>query len=95
MGGRTVYAAVFDAGMGYRNTNTSGVATGDQPESMYAILGGDRFNDHCCFDYGNAELHPGDAGPGTMEDEWNLGHEPPRRRTGTVDHGGPREWPLW
>ena len=47
VGGRTVYAAVFDAGMGYRNTNTSGVATGDQPESMYAILGGDRFNDHC------------------------------------------------
>jgi hypothetical protein len=28
-------------------------------------------------------------------DERNLGHEPPRRRTGTVDHGGPREWPRW
>ena len=51
-----VYAAVFEAGMGYRNVNTTGVATGDQPESMYAVLGGDRFNDKCCFDYGNAEL---------------------------------------
>jgi hypothetical protein len=78
--GRTIYAAVFDAGMGYRNTNTSGIAKGDQPESMYAVLGGDRFNDRCCFDYGNAELHPGDAGPGTMEaiswtnGTWGMSH---------------------
>ena len=34
VGGHTVYAAVFDAGMGYRNVNTSGIATGDEPESM-------------------------------------------------------------
>ena len=61
VGGRIVYAAVFDAGMGYRNVNTSGVATGDAPESMYAVLGGDRYNDHCCFDYGNAEMHLGES----------------------------------
>ena len=103
VGGRTVYAAVFDAGMGYRNTNTSSVAMGDAPESMYAVLGGSRYSecdnqqhllvlgltfvrllsgadDHCCFDYGNAEMHPRDAGPGTMEaiswtnGTWGMSH---------------------
>ena len=48
VGGRTVYAAVFDAGMGYRNTNTSGIATGDQPESMYAVLGATVPLKECC-----------------------------------------------
>ena len=31
-----VYAAVFEGGMGYRRENTSGVAVGDEPESMCA-----------------------------------------------------------
>lgn len=88
-GGRIVYAAVFDAGMGYRNTNTSGIATGDQPESMYSVLGGDRFNDHCCFDYGNAELHPGDAGPGTME---GAPLSPPALRLRAPIHVCHQEW---
>ncbi|KAL3906113.1 MAG: hypothetical protein SGPRY_010672 [Prymnesium sp.] len=34
VGGHPVYAAVFEGGMGYRNDNTSGVATGDAPETM-------------------------------------------------------------
>jgi Alpha-L-arabinofuranosidase B, catalytic len=46
-----VYVA---AGTGYRDDHTSGIATGDQPEGMYAILDGTHYNAGCCFDYGNA-----------------------------------------
>ena len=53
--------------MGYRRENTSGVATGDEPESMYMVAGGKHFNDQCCFDYGNAEIDAIDHGAGTME----------------------------
>ena len=35
---------------------TRGVATGDEPESMYMVTAGDRYNGACCFDYGNAEV---------------------------------------
>ena len=47
--------------------NTSGVAKGDQPETIYMVLSGQHFNGGCCFDYGNAESFIGDAGAGTME----------------------------
>lgn len=47
--------------------NTSGVAQGAEPESMYSIFGGRKYNDKCCFDYGNAESDGGDDGDGTME----------------------------
>ena len=36
VGGKPVYAAVFEGGMGYRRETTTGIATGDDPESMYA-----------------------------------------------------------
>ena len=51
----------------YRNIKTKGVATGDQPESMYMVLDGTRFSSPCCFDYGNAETDGKDDGNGTME----------------------------
>lgn len=51
----------------YRNDNTTGLAVGDQPQSIYAVFGGGHYNDVCCFDYGNAEDHIGADGPGTME----------------------------
>jgi len=54
-------------GVGYRNNKTSGVATGDQPEAMYMVLDGTRYNQWCCFDYGNAETDNTDDGSGTME----------------------------
>ena len=66
--------------MGYRRDNTSGVATGDEPESLYMVTSGTRFNDACCFDYGNAETHIGDDGAGTMEaiswtnGTWGMSH---------------------
>ena len=43
--GHPVYAAVFEGQMGYRNDSTSGVATGDEPESIYMVVAGGHFND--------------------------------------------------
>jgi len=67
VGGYPVYAAFFEGGMGYRNNKTSGIATGDQPESMYMVAGGKHYNNKCCWDYGNAETTNNDDGEGTME----------------------------
>ncbi|MBP2328849.1 hypothetical protein JOF56_009234 [Kibdelosporangium banguiense] len=67
VGGRKAYGVFVAPGTGYRNNNTNGVATGDQPEGMYAILDGTHYNGGCCFDYGNAERNSRDNGNGTME----------------------------
>jgi hypothetical protein len=40
LGGRHVWSAVFEGGMGYRNNTSSGVATGDQPQSIYMVASG-------------------------------------------------------
>jgi hypothetical protein len=53
--------------MGYRNDATSGVAQGDASATIYVVTSGVHYNDKCCWDYGNAERVPVDAGPGTME----------------------------
>jgi non-reducing end alpha-L-arabinofuranosidase len=65
--GHPAYAAYFEGAMGYRNNKTSGIATGDNPESMYMVTSGTHFNAACCFDYGNAETTNNDDGAGTME----------------------------
>jgi hypothetical protein len=65
--GHRAYGVFVAPGTGYRNNNTSGIATGDQPEGMYAIFDGSHFNGGCCFDYGNAERNSRDNGNGTME----------------------------
>jgi len=78
--GRKVYSAYFEpvdmypgaphpkeVGVGYRNDNTTGVAKGDEPETLYAVMSGTHYNNGCCFDYGNAETGIFDAGDGTME----------------------------
>ena len=57
----------FTGRMGYRNNKTNGIATGDNPESMYMVTSGTYYNDLCCFDYGNAETDNFDDGAGTME----------------------------
>ncbi|WNV85423.1 alpha-L-arabinofuranosidase B [Umezawaea sp. Da 62-37] len=67
VGGHKAYGIYVAPGTGYRNNNTNGVATGDQPEGMYAIFDGTHFNGGCCFDYGNAERNSRDNGNGTME----------------------------
>ncbi|KAH8057226.1 alpha-L-arabinofuranosidase [Aureococcus anophagefferens] len=86
LGGRSVYSLYFEGGMGYRNDNTSGVAVGDEPETIYMVASGRRaarhYNDKCCFDYGNAETDDNDEGAGTMEAVY-FGNA-----NGGLNHGG-------
>jgi hypothetical protein len=67
VGGHKAYGVFVSPGTGYRNNHTNGVATGDNPEGMYAVLDGTHYNGGCCFDYGNAETDSHDDGNGTME----------------------------
>src|ERR1700759_3663191 len=67
VGGHQAYGAFIEPGMGLRDDDTNGIATGDQPEGMYWIVDGQHYNDGCCFDYGNAEIDSRDDGNGTME----------------------------
>ena len=67
IGGHKAYGVFIEPGMGLRDNDTTGIATGDQPEGMYWVLNGQHFNDGCCYDYGNAEIDSRDDGNGTME----------------------------
>jgi hypothetical protein len=54
--GHRVYGAYVEPGMGYRTNNTDnkpcpGVATGNEPETVYMVASGTHFNGACCFDY--------------------------------------------
>jgi len=62
-----VYGMWFDPGFGYHVDQTKGIATGNEPESIYAVMSGKHFNGGCCFDYGNSETNNRDDGCGTME----------------------------
>jgi hypothetical protein len=46
---------------------TTGIATGNEPESIYAVMSGTHYNGGCCFDYGNSETNDRDDGAGAME----------------------------
>lgn len=50
LGGRAVYGARFEGSQGYRNDNTSAVATGDDSETIYMVVDGTHFNNKCCFE---------------------------------------------
>lgn len=65
--GQKAYGVFIAPGMGYRNNNATGTATGDDPEGMYAVLDGTHYNEFCCFDYGNVEVNTLDNGNGHME----------------------------
>ncbi|KAJ7778114.1 alpha-L-arabinofuranosidase [Mycena metata] len=67
LNGQKAYGAFISPGTGYRNDKTNGIATGDAPEGLYAVLDGTHFNGGCCFDYGNAETSADDTGNGHME----------------------------
>ena len=45
--GHSVYAAYFEGGMGYRNDTTTGIAKGDEPETLYMVTAGTHYNDRC------------------------------------------------
>ena len=50
VGGHKVYAAYFEGGMGYRIDKGNGIAKGNDPETLYAVMGGKHYNGGCCFD---------------------------------------------
>jgi hypothetical protein len=67
VGGQKAYGVYIAPGTGYRNNNTNGVATGDQPEGIYAVVDGTHYNQWCCFDYGNAQTNNRADSPAIME----------------------------
>ena len=67
LNGQKVYGTFISPGSGYRNDATSGIATGDAAEGLYAVFDGTHYNGGCCFDYGNAEVSATDTGNGHME----------------------------
>lgn len=67
VGGNRAYGVFSSPGTGYRNDNTKNIATGNEPEGLYAIFDGTHYNGNCCYDYGNAETDNHDDGSGTME----------------------------
>jgi non-reducing end alpha-L-arabinofuranosidase len=77
IGGQRAYGVYIAPGTGYRNNNTNGVATGDQPEGIYAVVDGTHYNQWCCFDYGNAQTTNRADSPAIME---------------TVYFGANRQW---
>jgi hypothetical protein len=75
--GQKAYGVVIEPGTGYRDDGTNGVATGDQPEGIYAVVDGGHNNGGCCFDYGNAQTTNRADAPAIME---------------TVYFGANRQW---
>ncbi len=73
-GGHLVWGVSVQAGVGYRNDVTDGVATGGQPQGAYMVTSGTHVDGVCCFDFGNAETSGTDTGNGHM-DAINFGTE--------------------
>ena len=67
LNGQKAYGIFVPPGTGYRSAHGNGTARGDEPEGMYAVVDGTHYNNHCCFDYGNAETSLTDTGNGHME----------------------------
>src|SRR5689334_16893650 len=67
--GQKAYGVFIAPGTGYRNDKTNGIATGDQPEGIYAVVDGTHYSGYygCCFDYGNAQTTNRADGPAIME----------------------------
>ena len=65
--GVKVYGMEFDPGFGYHQDNTTGIARGNDPESLYAVMSGTHYNKACCHDYGNSETDDTSDGAGSME----------------------------
>lgn len=45
-----VYGMEFDVGHGYNANKTTGLATGNDPETIFAVMTGKRWGSYCCFD---------------------------------------------
>jgi hypothetical protein len=67
VGGNKAYGVDIEAGTGYRDDATLGVATNGEPEGMYMVASGTHVNSGCCFDFGNAEANNHDTGDAHMD----------------------------
>lgn len=85
LSGSTAYGVFVSPSTGYSNNAASGIAVGDEPQGIYAVLDGTHYNDGCCFDYGNAETNSRNTGNGHMETIY-FGNN---RIWGTGDGDGP------
>ena len=45
----TIRLVLSSRGFGYHVDNTTGIATGNEEESIYAVMSGKNFNGGCCF----------------------------------------------
>ena len=68
--GQKAYGVFTPPGTGYRVDNTSGVATGNDPEGIFVVLDGTHYGTSCCWDYGNAETNDLDNDKTHMEALW-------------------------
>lgn len=96
IGGQKAYGVFIAPGTGYRNDSTHGVATGDQPEGIYAVVDGTHYSGYygCCFDYGNAQTDNRADGPAIMETvyfgadhQWGWGDGPGPWVMGDLEFG--------
>jgi hypothetical protein len=67
IGGNAAYGLDIATGTGYRDDDTTGIATGDDPSGTYMVASGTNVNAGCCFDFGNAETNNDDDGAGAMD----------------------------
>ena len=44
------YGMYFDPGFGYHVNYTTGMATGNEPETLFAVMSGTHYNNKCCFE---------------------------------------------
>lgn len=67
--GHPVYGVYNEDGAknGYHASKTKGIATGNDPETIYMVTSGKRFNSNCCYDYGNVETGTTGGSAGSME----------------------------
>ena len=67
-----VYGMYFDPGMGYNNNRTTGVPTGDNPETIYAVMTGKRFG-NLGIQFPMSLSTDGDARAPTLQLSWGRG----------------------
>jgi hypothetical protein len=72
--GQSAYGILIQPGVGYRAgcngctlTQGKGMATDDEPQTLYWVTSQKDLVDGCCFDYGNAEVTCHDDGNGSAE----------------------------
>ena len=90
-------ADTLSKAVGYRNNNTAGMPTGNEPEGLYMVVYGMHYTPYCCFDYGNAGKTNNAEGVATMEavyfGNWgSMGHG---AGAGSVNPGGSGKRTLW